>query len=145
MPRQAVGSEESWDCSPLTVMSHGPNSKDAIRGPIPSAICFLCLQIGIWQGCQLSRLFHEDAQGAQVINLSILPGWPAGINPPERGSPAVGTQHQAPPCDRLGIRNLVLSPTVIRSGAAVHEPGEESCGGAGSKLVITPYCSRRTK
>jgi hypothetical protein len=29
---------------------------------------------GIWQRCQISRLFHEDAQGAQVINLSILPG-----------------------------------------------------------------------
>jgi hypothetical protein len=27
----------------------------------------------IWQRCQISRLFHEDAQGAQVINLSILP------------------------------------------------------------------------
>jgi hypothetical protein len=28
---------------------------------------------GIWQRCQISRLFREDAQGAQVINLSILP------------------------------------------------------------------------
>jgi hypothetical protein len=28
---------------------------------------------GIWQGCQISRLFHEDAQGAQVIYLTILP------------------------------------------------------------------------
>ena len=37
------------------------------------AVTFLCLQIGIWQRCQISRLFHEDAQGAQVIHLSILP------------------------------------------------------------------------
>jgi hypothetical protein len=27
---------------------------------------------GIWQRCQISRLFHEDAQGDQVIHLSIL-------------------------------------------------------------------------
>jgi hypothetical protein len=26
-----------------------------------------------WQRCQISRLFPEGAQGAQVINLSILP------------------------------------------------------------------------
>jgi hypothetical protein len=31
------------------------------------------MQIGIWQRCQISRLFHEDAQGAQVIYLSTLP------------------------------------------------------------------------
>ena len=30
-------------------------------------------QKAIWQRCQISCLFHEDAQGAQVINLSILP------------------------------------------------------------------------
>jgi hypothetical protein len=30
--------------------------------------------IDLWQRCQISRLFHEDAQGAQVIDLIILPG-----------------------------------------------------------------------
>jgi hypothetical protein len=35
---------------------------------------FVCLRFGIWQGCQISRLFYEDAQGAQVINLTTLPG-----------------------------------------------------------------------
>jgi hypothetical protein len=51
-------------------MSHRPSSKDAITGSIPSATTFksrdiICLQIGIWQGCQISRLFYEDAQDAQ--------------------------------------------------------------------------------
>ena len=50
-------------------------SKDLfLRRPLSKAGTFICLQIGIWQGCQISRLFHEDAQGAQVIYLSILPG-----------------------------------------------------------------------
>ena len=44
-----------------------------LRRPLSKAGTFICLQIGIWQGCQISRLFHEDAQGAQVIDLSILP------------------------------------------------------------------------
>jgi hypothetical protein len=36
---------------------------------------FISPQIfGNWQRCQISRLFLEDAQGAQVINLTILPG-----------------------------------------------------------------------
>jgi hypothetical protein len=37
----------------------------------------------LWQRCQISRLFHEDAQGAQVINLSTLPRSPEGTNPPD--------------------------------------------------------------
>jgi hypothetical protein len=45
-----------------------------VRRPLSKAGTFICLQIGIWQGCQISRLFHEDAQGAQAIYLSILPG-----------------------------------------------------------------------
>jgi hypothetical protein len=43
-------------------------------GHFSKAGTLISLQIGIWQGCQISRLFHEDAQGAQVIYLSILPG-----------------------------------------------------------------------
>jgi hypothetical protein len=44
-----------------------------LQQTLSKAVTFICLQIGIWQGCQISRLFHEDAQGAQVIYLSILP------------------------------------------------------------------------
>jgi hypothetical protein len=38
------------------------------------------------QGGQISRLFHEDGQDVQVINLSILPPWVArfGFSPPVR-------------------------------------------------------------
>jgi hypothetical protein len=45
-----------------------------LQQSLSKAVTFICLQIGIWQRCQISRLFHEDAQGAQVIDLSILPG-----------------------------------------------------------------------
>src|ERR1700692_1950103 len=47
---------------------------------------------GIWQRCQISRLFHEDAQGAQVINFSILPRCPEGTHPPDAAKST--TRHQ---------------------------------------------------
>src|ERR1700733_6578884 len=50
-----------------------PSQDLLLRQPLPKAVTFICLQVGIWQRCQISRLFHEDAQGAQVIHLSILP------------------------------------------------------------------------
>ena len=50
-----------------------PSQDLLLRQPLSKAVTFICLQIGIWQRCQISRLFREDAQGAQVINLSILP------------------------------------------------------------------------
>jgi hypothetical protein len=49
-----------------------PSQDLLLRQPPSKAVTFICLQIGIWQRCQISPLFHEDAQGAQVINLSIL-------------------------------------------------------------------------
>ena len=42
------------------------------NGSIWPAVYFFS-DFWIWQRCQISRLFREDAQGAQVINLSILP------------------------------------------------------------------------
>jgi hypothetical protein len=50
-----------------------PSQDLLLQQPLSKAVTFICLQIGIWQRCQISRLFREDAQGAQVIDLSILP------------------------------------------------------------------------
>jgi hypothetical protein len=37
----------------------------------------------IRQDGQISRLFHEDGQDVQVINLDILPRWVAGVQAAE--------------------------------------------------------------
>jgi hypothetical protein len=47
---------------------------------------FIWVHIGIWQRCQISRLFHEGAQGAQVLFEHLASRLPAGTNPPERES-----------------------------------------------------------
>jgi hypothetical protein len=85
-----------------------------LRQPLSKVMTFICLQIAIWQRCQISRLFHEDAQGAQVIDLSILPL----------------IHHQAPGFSSLELRtpisNLtrrgVAMQTLSRSAAISLEP-----------------------
>jgi len=82
--------ESSWDQIYPRLPDHAPSGgvpqaqrkARPRRGPgflspgfpgFPSRRNSLASDFGIWQRCQISCLFHEDAQGAQVINLSILP------------------------------------------------------------------------